>query len=196
MHTNLLCDVSPDPATAGSGGVMIDALTHSTDAADLALVRALEHSASRHMAVAYRVLRHEQDARDVLQEAWLRAWRARHRLRDHDALEAWLRRIVVRECYRKLQWRRTRSWLSFGMVPERPDPAPHLDETLDLAARHRRFVAAAQDLSPRQALVFSLRFQQGWTVAEIAASADMRPDTVKTHLKRAVARVRARLEDP
>ena len=138
-------------------------------------------------ALARRMLG-DNEAEDALQEAWIRAWTRRGALKDAASQRAWLRRIVVRECLRVLRWRAMRRWLPFGAeVPELPAPeAPNPD-----LLRIRRVVEA---LSPQQRVMWGLRFDEGWTVPEIAESLSLSPETVKTQLGRALQSVQARLE--
>jgi RNA polymerase sigma-70 factor (ECF subfamily) len=166
-----------------------------TEIVDASFVQTLEGQAASHMALATRMLGNPEDARDALQDAWLRAWRGRGGLRSADAVHGWLRSIVVRECLRVLRWRSVRRAVTFGLADHDPaDSAPgpeRINAAAQEAARVRRAVAT---LSPRQRLVWGLRFDEGWTVAEIAAATELRPDTVRTHLGRALIAVHARLE--
>ncbi|MBN1335135.1 MAG: RNA polymerase sigma factor [Deltaproteobacteria bacterium] len=158
------------------------------------LVEALAESAPRHMAIAVRMLDDREEAREILQEAWIRAWRNRGSIRESAALQGWLRRIVVHECLRALRWKAARSWLTFSWrVPEATDPSPSPDGLIGkarLVAEVRRLAAA---LPPRQRLVWGLRFDEGWSVREIAESADMTVDTVRTHLGRALMRIQEQM---
>ncbi len=164
---------------------------------EAALVRILEAGAPRLHALAGRMLGNGDDARDAVQEAWIRAWTRRDRLADANAVDAWLRRIVVRECLRVLRWRAVRRWLPFGdAVPDLAAPGPAPDGALAAAEVARRARIAAERLSPRQRLCWGLRFDEGWTVAEIAAHTGLAPDTVKTHLGRALAAVQEALDAP
>src|ERR1044072_7557945 len=47
------------------------------------------------------ILRDRDSAEDAVQDALLNAWRGLRALRDPDAWDAWLRRLVVRSCYRQ-----------------------------------------------------------------------------------------------
>ncbi len=157
--------------------------------ADEAFHRVLEDSAPAMRGLAIHMLGAPEDAADALQEAWLRAWRSRAAVRDPAALRGWLRAIVARECLRAMRWRSLRRWLPFGAAtPELAAP-----ETPDLvdAARIRALVAR---LPPQQRACFALRFGEGLTTTEIGEALNMRPDTVKTHLSRALTTVRRRLE--
>lgn len=162
-------------------------------ALDSALHEAMAASADRSFALAYRILGNHADAHDALQDAWLRAWSKRRDQREDAPVGAWLRVIVVRECLRALKWRGVRRWLPFGeRVPDLADAPPHTDEQLD-AARVRALVAA---FPAQQRVAFTLRFDEGWTLPEIAEALGVAPETVKTHLARALQRVRAELGGP
>ena len=158
--------------------------------ADALLHGILADEAPALTALAIRMMGDASEAQDVLQEAWIRAWRHREALRDPVARRGWLRRIVVRESLRALRWRSVRRWLPFGEdVPEVPvidDPA-HAHDVLAL----RR---AVERLSAQQRLVFGLRFDEGWTLPEIAEATGLSTETIKTHLTRALARVRLELD--
>ena len=163
-------------------------LTHDPDAP---LHEALADEAPALAALARRILGDAAEADDALQEAWLRAWRHKEALRDPAARRGWLRRIVVRECLRSLRWQALRRWLPFGeATPEALAPG---DATASLDARRVR--AAVGRLPAQQRLAFGLRFEEGWTLPEIAAAMDLSPETVKTHLGRALAKVRAEVAD-
>lgn len=169
------------------------AATESPDHAEQLLCRALEAEAPALLAMATRMLGDPGDAADALQEAWLRAWTRRDALRDAGALRGWLRQIVARECLRALRWRTVRRWIPFGeALPEAPLEGVSPDQALDLA-RVRRLVEA---LPPRQRQLWGLRFDEGWTIPEIAAATDLGTETVKTHLSRALTAVRSGLESP
>lgn len=161
---------------------------------DEAFVAALQDAATAHLALAVRMLGTEEDARDALQEAWFRAWRARDAVREGAALHGWLRRIVARECLRLLRRRAMRAWLPFLAESEPPCwlPGPEVqvaDREALVAVRR-----AVDQLPPKQRLCWGLRFDEGWAVAEIAAALEVSVDTVKTHLGRAMVTVQGRLE--
>ena len=69
-------------------------------------------------ALAFRTLGREEEARDVVQEAFLRAWRFRDALPDGDGRRPWLYRVLVNTCYsqlrREVPWRQRAA----GAAPE------------------------------------------------------------------------------
>src|SRR5436309_14939112 len=56
----------------------------------------LVESSTLAFRIAYSVLRHRQDAEDVAQEAFAKAYRSFHQLRDRDRFRAWLARMTFR----------------------------------------------------------------------------------------------------
>lgn len=157
---------------------------------DAAFVAALESAAGPHLALALRMLGREEEAREVVQDAWLRAWRHRGAVREAAALHGWLRQIVARECLRSLRRRALTRWLSWGAeLPEAPSPAPGPEHAVADAQALARVRRAVERLPPKQRLAWGLRFDEGWSVPEIAAAMGTSAETTKTHLGRALERV-------
>lgn len=166
---------------------MVTPLPRTRAELDDELVSAIQAEAGRAFNLARRLVGDECDAADAVQAAWLRAWRNRDAFRGEGPAAAWLRAIVVRESLRSLRWRALRRWFPLGeRVPDLAATGPSGDVALD-AARVRQVVAT---LPGRQRVAFTLRFDEDWTVAEVAAAMELSPETVKTHLHRALARIR------
>lgn len=168
------------------------------DGSVLLLLRVMEDSSAAHHRLATRLLGNPEDAREVLQEAWLRAWRHRASLEDERAVGAWLRRIVIRESFRAMRRRDLRRWfgalVSLAEPPESLDPAPSPEERLGESHGRAAIARAVERLSSRQRLVWHLRFHEGWSLVEIAESAGLKPDTVRTHLNRALESIQRQVE--
>jgi len=160
---------------------------------DDAFCRALHAMGPAHTAVAARLLGDPDAARDAVQEAWIRAWGARAGLRDPDALGAWVRRIVVRECMRALRWRALRRTVGLERAPE-PAHADDATSVLEAEQARRALCRALEALPARQRIAWTLHVQEGWTLAEVATALEVSPETVKTHLARAAARVKEAID--
>jgi RNA polymerase sigma-70 factor (ECF subfamily) len=156
----------------------------------------------------YRMLGSLEDAEDLVQETFLRAWRNRGRFGDGH-FRAWLYRIATNACLDALRRRPPR--LLPNDVTEAGDPtvppAPPADlpwlqpyptaadevverETIELA-----FIAAIQHLPPRQRAVLILRDVLGWSAKDAAALLDMTVASINSALQRARATLRERLGD-
>ncbi|HUO79111.1 MAG TPA: sigma-70 family RNA polymerase sigma factor [Steroidobacteraceae bacterium] len=144
-------------------------------------------------APAYTVIRRivpGPAADDLLQDAFLDAFRGLPRFRGDVPLGAWFRSIVVRRCYMHLRspWQRSRDWL--GDLLERLDAAPAAAPA-GLALDLER---ALERLPPLTRLVVWLHDVEGYTHEEIAAATARTPSFSKSQLARAHARLRAWLE--
>jgi RNA polymerase sigma-70 factor (ECF subfamily) len=168
------------------------------------------------LAHCYRMLGSVHDAEDLVQETYLRAWKAFERFEGRSSLRTWLYSIATRACLTALEQRNRRpmpsdfggpsdlpegklhrapevSWLEpipDAMVGAEPpnDPAAIVTsrESLRLA-----LVAALQHLPPRQRTVLILRDVLKWRAAEVAELLD----TTTAAINSALQRARAQLEE-
>ncbi len=153
----------------------------------------VESHRARAVSLAWRLLGGDDAAaEDVAQQAFLRAWRALPRFREDAALSTWFFRILVRQAAAHRRWRfgfwRKRDAL--GREPRAEASDVHADEGL-----RRRIAAALETLSRGQREVFVLVHLEGFTVTEAAEVLELAPGTVKSHLHRALAALRAELSD-
>ena len=133
-----------------------------------------------------------------------RAWVGHADIRNPDALTGWFYRVVVNHCLRLLRRRRLFSLFrpardgddSEDAAAEQASGALALDEEIGRALDGRRLCAAVDRLPAKQKAVVVLRFVHEITVEETAAMLSIGTETARTHLKRALARLRAELEHP
>jgi RNA polymerase sigma-70 factor (ECF subfamily) len=131
-------------------------------------------------------------AEDVTQDAFVKAYRGLPQFRDEAALSTWFYRILVRQAYSFLRWRRVRERFG-GEVPENPPdlaPAPQSDPAL-----RRRISDALAALPRTQRDAFLLVHLEGFTVNEAAEIMGRAPGTLKSNLHRARMALRRRLDD-
>lgn len=130
--------------------------------------------------VAYSVLRHPQDAEDVAQDAFIRARRAFHRLRDRDRFRGWLARLVWRMALDLRRGDKNRRKREDSVA--QPDIAPsHEGQVLD-DERSRRLWAAIDALPESLRLVVVLTSIEGHSVKDVALLARLPEGTVKSRL--------------
>jgi len=158
-------------------------------AGDTAAFRTLveRHQARAH-ALALRILRSPSDAEEVAQDAFVRVWTALPGFRGESTFATWLYRIVARRAFDRaqvLKHRRTRERPDEGL----PEPAaPMRDDDTLRAAKLQELIAG---LSPAQRVTVTLYYYEGRSVEEVANVLGMPENTVKTHLLRARAALRA-----
>ena len=118
-------------------------------------------------ALAYRVLGREEDARDVCQEAFLRAFRALKGFRGQAKFSSWLYRITLNLCH---DWMRRERRAPLTQVPDAVDLADHAagdtpaESIEDLVVRRdlgRAVSKAMLELSPEQRTAIILKEYHG-----------------------------------
>jgi RNA polymerase sigma-70 factor (ECF subfamily) len=135
-----------------------------------------------------RILGRPHDAEDVAQESFVMAYRSLGTYRGDGPLGGWLLRIATRQAYRRLGQRRETSELSGDL----PLGAPGSDPlAMTLAGERQRAVRlAVAALGEPYREVVALRFFGEMSLDEIAASTRRPVNTVKTHLRRGLERLR------
>jgi RNA polymerase sigma-70 factor, ECF subfamily len=160
----------------------------------------------------YRMLGSILDAEDLVQETFLRAWRARTTFQEMASPRTWLYRIATNTCLTALARRRSRLLPEdFQVRPVDSEVAwlePYPDHLLDVVAdsapgpeavydqreaTELAFVAALQHLPPRQRAVLLMRDVVGLTVAEVAEQLETSREAVSSTHQRARAALQQRL---
>jgi RNA polymerase sigma-70 factor (ECF subfamily) len=156
------------------------------------------------LAHCYRMTGSLHDAEDLVQETYLRAWKAYDRFEGKSSVRTWLHRIATNTCLTALEGRQRRP-LPSGLGAPSSDPTAELVERaevpwleplphaagdpLDIVGTRESvrlaFVAALQHLSPRQRAVLVLREVLQWKAAEVADAIGTSTAAVNSLLQRA-----------
>jgi RNA polymerase sigma-70 factor, ECF subfamily len=148
--------------------------------------------------LALRVVGNQQDAEDLAQEAFIRAWVAIAHFRLESSFRTWLFRIVTNLFYNRLpSLRRELYELGEDCLANIPDDSsPDLNPTSVQAAEEiHTFLHKQIDRLPEsQRLLVILRYQQGLSYEDIARVVSLPLGTVKTGLFRAKERLRKILQ--
>lgn len=144
----------------------------------------------------YRMVGNADDACDVTQEAFVRAYRNIETFRVGEPFLPWLYRIAHNLCIDHL--RRKPSTLSLDLeIEEGREPGDGRDNPEDQAqeSETRRLIQEAiADLPPKYRAVMMLRHGQGMSLEEIAQTLSLPLNTVKVHLHRAREQMKNRLQ--
>jgi RNA polymerase sigma-70 factor (ECF subfamily) len=137
--------------------------------------------------LACRTLRDTEEARDVAQETFLKAYRSLRTFRPNAKFSTWIFSIAYHACCDRLNRRKR---FAAEELPERADPGPgpeHRVIALDEAQRLRDAIA---QLPEKYRIVVTLYHLQGRQYEEIAQVLGLPMGTVKTHLFRAKEQLR------
>ncbi|HEX3186327.1 MAG TPA: sigma-70 family RNA polymerase sigma factor [Pyrinomonadaceae bacterium] len=160
-----------------------------------------ERYARRIYLLAFHYCRNTQDAEDLSQEVWLRAYQALAGFRAESSFYTWLRRITINAF---LNHQRTSTFRHQGQttIVELIDSDSETAyesrsasaETVYTKVLFETVMTALGELTPSQRLMFLLRHYEGMSYDEIAAAMNCSPGTVKKGVSRAIAKLRVKLD--
>jgi RNA polymerase sigma-70 factor (ECF subfamily) len=146
----------------------------------------------------YRLVGSDEEARDLCQEAFLKAYKSLRSFKQEARFSSWLYQIALNLCRDRMRRRRGKTMVSLDELEEGGAAMPVAGPTaLDLLQERdtSRLVAQAIEALPdEQREVIILKEYEGLTFLEIAHVLDVPISTVKTRLYRGLDQLRARLE--
>ena len=151
-------------------------------------------------ALAYRVIGREEEARDVVQETFLRAFRGLRNFRGQAKFSSWIYRIALNLCR---DWIRRERRAPIAPVPEGVDlvelaaerePAESIEELVARNDMSRVVARAMARLPEEQRTAIILKEYHGMTFQEIADLQGCPLSTVKTRLYQGLSVLRRQLE--
>jgi len=164
---------------------------------------ALKAIYERHFSPVFRTaLRYTgsvEDAEDITQETFLKAFRGLGNVwsQNAESLGPWLGRICI---HHSISFLRRGKGRGRGLLipldslltePASAEPSP--EQRVQIAQAWTLLDRALTKLSPRQRMIFDLRFRQHKDLKEIAGLLDCSESNVKTHVMRLLAKLRRRL---
>ena len=161
------------------------------------LVRLYE---KRVYAVALRSSGCPEDAADIVQEVFLRAWRSIESFRGDSGFTTWLFRITMNLCVDHARHKHAQPQTQPLVVGEEdaerpiPDTAPTPEEHLENSELGRELAAALDEVSEEHRRIVLLRDVSGLSYTEIAEVLDISEGTVKSRLSRARIALRTILQ--
>ncbi len=156
----------------------------------------------RMYALALHFTRHPQDAEDLSQEVWLKAWRAIGTFRHEAGFYTWLRQIAINSLLNErrgkaLRWNPEKKAMRLGELVSLDElglslaePSHQPEESLHQRLMADQVLQALGELKPKERLIFLLKHREGMTYEEIAAACGASAGTIKKALFRTVTKLR------
>lgn len=143
-------------------------------------------------ALAYRMLRSQEDAEEVVQETFLRAWKALPKWKPNAQLSTWLHRVALNLCYDRLRKRREHVMAEPpDMVDETPGPQGQLERQQSIT----KVRDALAQLPERQQAALSLCALEGYTNRMAAEILEISVEALESLLSRGRRQLRSILHE-
>ncbi len=156
------------------------------------------------LTIAARYVQSSEDAKDIYQEVFMRVYRSLPRFQLRSQFSTWLFRITTNVCltHRTRRKRHIHTSLSHDSDDEHtPAVAEAITESRATDRQAERtdmaiHIAQAIDrLSPKQRIVFTLKYYDGYKIREISEMLGLADGTVKRYLFAATRTIRSSLQD-
>lgn len=148
-------------------------------------------SLGRLTAVARMILRDEYAAQDAVQEAFIEAWKSLPGLRDPDRFDAWMRRLLVRACFRGATRSRRIGAVEIALTPAHEPAIAGGEREIDLHDQLERGLAR---ISPTLRAAVVLVYYLDLPLADAAQAMGVPMGTAKSRLNRAAQALRAEID--
>ena len=190
--------MNPSPQRIHDGGADEAALVRAAQAGDTAAFETIVKRYQRAIyRVAYGLTRRPEDADDLAQEAFVRAYRAIGTFRADEPLYPWLSRITVNLAYSLFRRRKRRPEAELEPLLEAGREWASPDDTVEQVEGNEQLAqlrASFAELSPEHQAVLVLRIVESQSYEEISRTLNIPIGTVMSRLSRARGELKTRLK--
>jgi RNA polymerase sigma-70 factor (ECF subfamily) len=150
------------------------------------------------------ITKNPEDARDALQETFLRAHLSIHAFEGRSSIYSWLSRIAINSALMILRKRRAHQEVLFDPQPDdrcetiffdAKDPALNPEEAYGLYEHQIKVLDAIRRLNPKLQAPIRMQMKHGWSVREICQALNISESAVKSRLIRARQQLSTTLAD-
>jgi RNA polymerase sigma-70 factor, ECF subfamily len=128
-----------------------------------------------------RVLGHDPEIEDLVQDALTTVLTSIGQVRDGAAVKGWIAQIAIHTAHRAIRKRRLHRWLLFWY----PRPSEEVSSPVGPRDALRRLYVALDELPPDERIPFTLRFMDEMPLEDVAAACGVSLATIKRRLARA-----------
>jgi len=143
---------------------------------------------TRIMALALQLLRNKEDAEDIYQEVFIKAWRNLSSFEFKSDFYTWLYRITTNTCFSYRSGRHRHHLENISLEEGYHDA--YDEDIQERTEQQQRIIEAVNGLPQKQKTVFVMRYYQGHKINDIATLLGCNPGTIKRYLHRATLKMR------
>ena len=151
--------------------------------------------------LAFRMTGNQQDADEVVQETFLRAYKNLDKFEARSKFSTWIYRIAVNRCLDMLEKKKITGDYT---ISDDADPEEHTVQVASTDAgperqllsreAHEKIASAMKLLTPTERIAFTLRHMEGQSIEEISKTLKVKENAAKNTIFRAVKKLRINLE--
>lgn len=144
---------------------------------------------------AFRILNHEEDAKDIVQETFIRVWKHIENYNEEIKITTWIYKIATNLCLDKLRANRRKSEISINDSEKLLNAcmAENLNEQINNKELADIILQLSENLTPKQKIVFVLKDIEGLETDEIQEISGMDKAQIKSNLHLARQQIRKKL---
>jgi len=143
--------------------------------------------------VCYRFVENRDDARDLAQEVFIKAFEHLPSFRRESSLKTWLYRIAMNHCINHVK-KNSREFVEVNELTGSIRPSVHAD--MEERERRERFRSMVQKLPPKQRAILEMRIHEQLSYEEIARMSGRSVSTIKASVFFALEKLRKLLKEP
>ena len=134
--------------------------------------------------LAFRLLCNEEDAKDMVQETFIKVWKNLNRYEFKYLFSTWIYKIMQNLCYDKLRSaKQTKIYLSnISLAEQNFISSENIEKDVINKELGEYILFFTQNLTPKQKIVFTLRDIEGLEVNEIEKITGLSPNKIKSNL--------------
>ena len=149
-------------------------------------------------SLAFRMIGSSDEAQDITQETFIKAWTHLQRFDTNMKFSTWLYKIATNLCYDKIRWHKRRYNVTSININDYAVLNHPSDENIECELINNDLAqlisALTNNLSPKQKLVFTLRDIGGLEVAEIEVITGLTAEKIKSNLYLARQFIKSKIE--
>ncbi|MBN2817759.1 MAG: RNA polymerase sigma-70 factor [Bacteroidales bacterium] len=154
-----------------------------------------ERYSKRLYGFAYRFVKQESDAEELVQEVFLRIWETRHKIDAYSSFESLLFAIAYNATMSLFRKRLSeKKYVEHIQSLQQFKKAPDLIEEVQFNELNEKVQSLINKLTPRQQEIYQLSRESGLSHQEIAQKLNISPGTVKKHISNILSYLKANLD--